>query len=78
MVDVCIVMGVAITDAQNGEQHLAVKALKGFGGRILAVVDDLDGILIAPPCRRFAGVITILASRRRAGRRPSAKSIPLQ
>ncbi|WP_244673006.1 MULTISPECIES: hypothetical protein [unclassified Mesorhizobium] len=42
MVDVCIVMGVAINDAQNGEQHLAVKALKGFGGRILAVVDDLD------------------------------------
>lgn len=26
----------------NGEQHLAVKALKGFGGRILAGVDDLD------------------------------------
>ncbi|WP_245303395.1 hypothetical protein [Mesorhizobium loti] len=34
--------GLAINDAQNGEQHLAVKALKGFGGRILAVADDLD------------------------------------
>ncbi|WP_245235624.1 hypothetical protein [Mesorhizobium erdmanii] len=42
MVDVCSVMGVAINDAQNGVQHLAVNALKGFGGRILAVVDDLD------------------------------------
>lgn len=57
---------------------LGVKALKRFGGRILAVVDDLDRILIARPCRRFAGVICIFASRRRAGTRPSAKSISLQ
>ncbi|MET3583503.1 hypothetical protein ABID19_006568 [Mesorhizobium robiniae] len=36
-------MGVAINDAQNGEEHAAVKALKGFGGRsILEVVDDFD------------------------------------
>ncbi|BCG82950.1 MULTISPECIES: type II toxin-antitoxin system RelE/ParE family toxin [unclassified Mesorhizobium] len=48
MVDVCIVMGVAINDAQNREQHLAVNALKGFGGRILAVVDDLDGDTYRP------------------------------
>lgn len=43
-VDVRRLMGVAINDAQNGEEHPAVKALKGFGGRsVLEVVDDFDG-----------------------------------
>src|SRR3954467_7822056 len=38
------VMGVAINDAQNGDEHPRAKALKGFGGRsVLEVVDDEDG-----------------------------------
>jgi phage-related protein len=38
------VIGVAINDAQNGEEHPSVKALKGFGGlRVLEVIDDFDG-----------------------------------
>lgn len=67
------VMGVAINDAQNGEEHPAVKALKGFGGRsILEVVDDFDGDTYrAVYSVRFAGVIYVLhcfqRSRRRAG-----------
>ena len=37
------VMGVAINDAQNGEEHPRAKALKGFGGRsVLEVIDDED------------------------------------
>ena len=35
------VMGVAINDAQNGEEHPNAKALRGFGGRgVLEIVDD--------------------------------------
>jgi phage-related protein len=56
------VMGVAINDAQDGEEHPAVKALKGFGGRsILEVVDDFDGDTYrAVYTVRFAGVIYVL------------------
>ena len=61
-VDVRRLMGVAINDAQNGEEHPAVKALKGFGGRsILEVVDDFDGDTYrAVYAVRFAGVIYVL------------------
>jgi phage-related protein len=60
--DVRRVMGVAIYDAQNGDEHPAVKALKGFGGRsILEVVDDYDGDTYrAVYTVKFAGVIYIL------------------
>jgi phage-related protein len=60
--DVRRVMGVAIYDAQNGDEHPAVKALKGFGGRsILEVVDDFDGDTYrAVYTVKFAGVIYIL------------------
>ncbi len=60
--DVRRVMGVAINDAQDGEEHPAVKALKGFGGRsILEVVDDFDGDTYrAVYAVRFAGVIYVL------------------
>lgn len=60
--DVRRVMGVAINDAQNGEEHPSVKALKGFGGRsILEVVDDYDGDTYrAVYTVRFAGVIYVL------------------
>jgi predicted XRE-type DNA-binding protein len=38
------VMGFAINDAQNGDEHPRAKALKGFGGRsVLEIVDDDDG-----------------------------------
>ena len=37
-------MGVAIHDAQNGDEHPDAKALRGFGGRsVLEIVDDHDG-----------------------------------
>lgn len=62
--DVRRVMGFAIDDAQNGEEHPAVKALKGFGGRsILEVVDDFDGDTYrAVYTVRFAGAVYVLHS----------------
>jgi phage-related protein len=56
------VMGVAINDAQNGEEHPRAKALKGFGGRsVLEVVDDEDGDTYrAVYTVRFAGVVYVL------------------
>src|SRR5437868_15551109 len=56
------VMGFAINDAQNGEEHPAAKALKGFGGRgVLEVVDDFDGDTYrAVYTVRFAGAIYVL------------------
>jgi len=42
------IMGFAINDAQNGDEHPRAKALKGFGGRsVLEVVDDEDGDVVA-------------------------------
>ncbi|CDZ68105.1 Gp49-like PF05973 family protein [Neorhizobium galegae bv. orientalis] len=60
--DVRRVMGFAINDAQNGEEHPGAKALKGFGGRsVLEVVDDYDGDTYRGVYTvRFAGVIYIL------------------
>ena len=57
--DVRRVMGVAINDAQNGEEHPDVKALKGFSGRgVLEVVEDYDGDTYrAVYTIRFAGVV---------------------
>jgi phage-related protein len=56
------VVGVAIYDAQNGEEHPSVKALKGFGGRsVLEVIDDFDGDTYrAVYTVRFAGVVYVL------------------
>jgi phage-related protein len=55
-------MGMAINDAQNGEEHPRAKALKGFGGRsVLEVVDDEDGDTYrAVYTVRFAGVVYVL------------------
>lgn len=60
--DVRRVMGVAIHDAQNGEEHPSVKALKGFGGRgVLEVVDDYDGDTFRSVYTvKLAGVIYVL------------------
>lgn len=56
------VMGLAINDAQNGEEHPRAKALKGFGGRsVLEVVDDEDGNTYrAVYTVRFSGAIYVL------------------
>jgi phage-related protein len=56
------VMGFAINDAQNGDEHPRAKALKGFGGRsVLEIVDDDDGNTYrAIYTVRFAGVIYVL------------------
>jgi phage-related protein len=67
------VMGVAINDAQNGEEHPRAKALKGFGGRsVLEVVDDEDGDTYrAVYTVRFAGVVYVLMPFKRNPRRQS-------
>jgi phage-related protein len=64
-------MGVAINDAQNGEEHPRAKALRGFGGRsVLEVVDDEDGDTYrAVYTVRFAGIIYILYAFQRSRRR---------
>jgi phage-related protein len=56
------VMGFAINDAQNGDEHPRAKALRGFGGRsVLEVVDDEDGDTYrAVYTVRFAGVVYVL------------------
>jgi phage-related protein len=56
------VIGVAIDDAQNGEEHPSVKALHGFGGRsVLEVVDDFDGDTYrAVYTVRFAAAVYVL------------------
>lgn len=77
-IDVRRVMGVAINDAQNGEEHPDVKALKGFGGRsLLEVVDDYDGDTYRGVYTvRFAGAVYVLhcfqKKSRRGAKRPSA------
>jgi phage-related protein len=56
------IMGFAINDAQNGDEHPRAKALKGFGGRsVLEVIDDEDGDTYrAVYTVRFAGVVYVL------------------
>jgi phage-related protein len=56
------VMGFAINDAQNGDEHPRAKALKGFRGRsVLEVIDDEDGDTYrAVYTVRFAGVVYVL------------------
>lgn len=73
-------MGVAINDAQNGEEHSRAKALRGFGGRsVLEVVDDEDGDTYrAVYTVRFAGVIYVLHAfqkKSRKGRETSKHDI---
>lgn len=67
------VMGFAINDAQNGDEHPGAKALKGFGGRsVLEVVDDDDGDTYrAVYTVRFAGVIYVLHAFQKKSRKGS-------
>jgi len=60
--DVRAVFGEALYRAQQGGEHPAAKALKGFGGRgVLEVVDDFDGDTYrAVYTVRLAGVVYVL------------------
>jgi phage-related protein len=60
--DVRRVMGQAIDDPEQGDEHPSAKALKGFGGRsVLEIVDDFDGDTYrAVYTVKFAGVIYVL------------------
>ena len=55
-------MGFALHQVQQGDEPLAAKALKGFGGRsILELVDDFDGDAYrAVYTVRFAGMVYVL------------------
>lgn len=55
-------MGQAIDDAQWGGEHVAAKALKGFGGRsVIEIVDDFDGDTFrAVYTVKFAEVVYVL------------------
>lgn len=55
-------MGFALHQVQEGDEPLAAKALKGFGGRsILELVDDFDGDAYrAVYTVRFAGMVYVL------------------
>jgi phage-related protein len=55
-------IGFALHQVQEGDEPLAAKALKGFGGRsILELVDDFDGDTYrAVYTVRFAGFVYVL------------------
>jgi phage-related protein len=55
-------MGHALHQVQEGEEPIAAKALKGFGGRaILELIDDFDSDTYrAVYTVRFAGVVYVL------------------
>jgi phage-related protein len=55
-------MGFALNQVQHGDEPIAAKALKGFGGRtVLELIDDFDGDTYrAAYTVRFAGVVYVL------------------
>jgi phage-related protein len=55
-------MGFALNQVQQGDEPIAAKALKGFGGRtVLELIDDFDGDTYrAAYTVRFAGVVYVL------------------
>ena len=80
--DVRAVFGEALYRAQQGGEHPAAKALKGFGGRgVLEVVDDFDGDTFrAVYTVRLAGVVYVLHAfqkKSRKGRETSQHDIQL-
>jgi phage-related protein len=54
-------VGYALNQVQEGEEPIAAKALKGFGGRtVLELIDDFDGDTYrAVHTVRFAGVVYV-------------------
>ncbi len=55
-------IGHALYQVQEGDEPIAAKALKGFGGRaVLEIVDDFDGDTYrAVYTVRFAGIVYVL------------------
>ena len=55
-------VGYALNQVQEGEEPIAAKALKGFGGRtVLELIDDFDGDTYRTVYTvRFAGVVYVL------------------
>jgi phage-related protein len=55
-------MGFALNQVQQGDEPIAAKALKGFGGRtVLELIDDFDSDTYrAVYTVRFAGVVYVL------------------
>jgi phage-related protein len=55
-------VGYALSRVQEGDEPIAAKALKGFGGRaVLELVEDFDGDTYrAVYTVRFAGVVYVL------------------
>ncbi len=67
-------MGYALNQVQEGDEPIAAKALKGFGGRaVLELVDDFDGNTYrAVYTVRFAGVVYVLHAFQKKARKGSA------
>ncbi len=68
------VFGEALYRAQQGGEHPAAKALKGFGGRgVLEIVDDFDGDTFrAVYTVRFAAAVYVLRVFRKKSKRGRA------
>ena len=73
-------MGYALNQVQEGDEPIAAKALKGFGGRtVVELVDDLDGDTYrAVYTVRFAEAVYVLHAfqkkAKKASPRPSTRS----
>ena len=73
-------VGYALNQVQEGDEPIAAKALKGFGGRtVVELVDDLDGDTYrALYTVRFAGAVYVLHAfqkkAKKASPRPSTRS----
>jgi phage-related protein len=66
-------VGYALNQVQEGDEPLAAKALKGFGGRaVLELVDDFDGDTYrAVYTVRFAGMVCVLHAFQKKAKRGS-------
>jgi phage-related protein len=67
-------MGYALNQVQEGDEPIAAKALKGFGGRaVLELVDDFDGDTYrAVYTVRFARMVYVLHAFQKKAKRGSA------
>jgi phage-related protein len=67
-------LGYALNQVQEGDEPIAAKALKGFGGRsVLELVDDFDGDTYrAVYTVRFAGMVYVLHAFQKKAKKGSA------
>jgi phage-related protein len=67
-------MGYALNQVQEGDEPIAAKALKGFGGRaVLELIDDFDSATYrAVYTVRFAGVVYVLHAFQKKAKKGSA------